>query len=61
MNYPDVSERVKAGITDSLVIVALVVGIISLLTVSGNIKKKAIHDYLAGSVVIYAKSESENS
>jgi len=30
-------------------------GWISLLTVSGNEKKKAIHDYLVGSVVVYTK------
>ena len=29
-------------------------GLISLLTVSGNGKGKAIHDYLVGSVVVYA-------
>lgn len=35
-------------------------GWISLLTVSGNEKRKAIHDYVAGSVVIfYTKKESE--
>jgi len=31
-------------------------GMISLFTVFGNEKRKAIHDYLVGSVVIYAKS-----
>jgi len=30
-------------------------GWVSLLTVSGNSKRKAIHDYLVGSVVVYAK------
>ena len=30
-------------------------GWISLLTVSGNPKRRAIHDYLVGSVVVYAK------
>jgi len=34
-------------------------GWISLLTVSGNKKGKAIHDYLVGSVVVYA-SQTEN-
>ncbi|MEL7146646.1 MAG: RDD family protein [Bacteroidota bacterium] len=36
-------------------VVKALLGWISLLTVSGNIERKAIHDYLAGSVVIYAK------
>ncbi|MEI6059306.1 MAG: RDD family protein [Bacteroidota bacterium] len=30
-------------------------GWISLLTISGNAKRRAIHDYLVGSVVVYAK------
>lgn len=40
-------------------IVKASLGLISLLTVSGNNKGKAIHDYLVGSVVIYA-SQTEN-
>lgn len=38
-------------------IVKAILGVISLLTVTGNKKKKAIHDYLVRSVVVYAKSE----
>lgn len=38
-------------------IVKAFLGIISLLTVSRNEKRKAIHDYLVGSVVIYLKSK----
>lgn len=34
-------------------------GFISLLTISGNEKKKAIHDYLVGSVVVYVKSKKD--
>lgn len=34
-------------------------GWISLLTVSGNKKKKAIHDKVAGSVVIYINPDKE--
>jgi len=40
-------------------IIKALIGWISLLTVGGNKKGKAIHDYVAGSVVVYAKSESE--
>ncbi|MBW8333825.1 MAG: RDD family protein [Prolixibacteraceae bacterium] len=40
-------------------IVKASLGWISLLTVSGNKKGKAIHDYLVGSVVVYA-SQAEN-
>jgi uncharacterized RDD family membrane protein YckC len=40
-------------------IVKASLGLISLLTVSGNKKGKAIHDYLVGSVVLYA-SQTEN-
>lgn len=40
-------------------IVKATLGWISLLTISGNKKGKAIHDYVAGSVVVYAKPESE--
>ena len=36
-------------------IVKAFLGVISLLTVSSNEKKKAIHDYLVGSVVVYVK------
>jgi len=58
--------RVKKGSDESkniilpLAILRFVVkaslGWISLLTVSGNAKRKAIHDYLVGSVVVYAKT-----
>jgi uncharacterized RDD family membrane protein YckC len=42
-------------------IVKAFLGWISLLTVSGNKKGKAIHDYLVGSVVIYAgQTENKN-
>ena len=40
-------------------IVKASLGLISLLTVTGNKKGKAIHDYLVGSVVVYA-SQTEN-
>ena len=40
-------------------IVKASLGWISLLTVSGNDKRKAIHDYLTGSVVVYAKSKED--
>jgi uncharacterized RDD family membrane protein YckC len=36
-------------------IVKVTLGWISLITVSTNVKRKAIHDYLVGSVVIYSK------
>jgi len=36
-------------------IVKAFLGIISLLTVLNNEKRKAIHDYLIGSIVVYAK------
>src|ERR1035437_2836289 len=36
-------------------------GVISLITVTGNIKRKAIHDFVAGSVVVYAKPEKRNN
>lgn len=43
-------------------IVKVFLGWISLLSISGNVKRKAIHDYLVGSVVIYAKTnEGEQS
>lgn len=32
-------------------------GVISLLTISGDEKRKAIHDHIVGSVVIYAKAK----
>ncbi|MBK7233791.1 MAG: RDD family protein [Saprospiraceae bacterium] len=38
-------------------IVKFLLGWISLLTVSGNKKGKAIHDYLVGSVVVYSRSK----
>lgn len=40
--------------------VKVLLGWISLLTVSSNEKRKAIHDFLVGSVVVYAKSEDES-
>jgi uncharacterized RDD family membrane protein YckC len=40
-------------------IVKASLGWISLLTVSGNDRRKAIHDYLTGSVVVYAKSKED--
>lgn len=40
-------------------IVKAILGVISLIIVSGNEKKKAIHDYLVGSVVVYARSKEE--
>ena len=36
-------------------------GWISLLTVSGNEKRKAIHDYLVGSVVVFKTMEENNT
>lgn len=39
-------------------IVKAFLGWISLLTVTGNVKNKAIHDYLVGSVVVYANSNN---
>jgi uncharacterized RDD family membrane protein YckC len=41
-------------------IVKAFLGWISLLTVLSNEKRKAIHDYLVGSVVVYAKSKQDN-
>ena len=38
-------------------VVKAFLGIISLLTVLNNYKRKAIHDYLIGSIVVYAKSK----
>jgi len=40
-------------------IVKVLLGWISLLTVSGNEKRKAIHDFLVGSVVVYAKTKED--
>ena len=40
-------------------IVKVLLGWLSLLTVSGNEKRKAIHDFLIGSVVVYAKSKED--
>lgn len=42
-------------------IVKASLGWISLLTVLNNPKRKAIHDYLVGSVVVYAKSNKNNA
>ena len=39
-------------------IVKSTLGWLSLLTITGNDKKKAIHDYLAGSVVVYKEPKS---
>ena len=39
----------------------VLLGWVSLLTVSGNKKRKAIHDFLVGSVVVYAKSEQDKN
>ena len=41
-------------------IVKALLGVISLLTVSGNGKSKAIHDFLVGSVVVYVKPKQGN-
>ena len=41
-------------------IVKALLGGISLLTISGNKKNKAIHDFLVGSVVVYVKSNKDN-
>jgi uncharacterized RDD family membrane protein YckC len=41
--------------------VKVLLGWISLLTVSGNKKRKAIHDYLVGSVVVYKSIEEERT
>lgn len=40
-------------------IVKVLLGWISLLTVSSNVKGRAIHDFLVGSVVVYAKSKND--
>jgi uncharacterized RDD family membrane protein YckC len=49
----------KKNILFPLAIIRFIVkaslGWISLLTVTGNSKRKAIHDYLIGSVVVYEK------
>jgi uncharacterized RDD family membrane protein YckC len=42
-------------------IVKALLGWVSLLTISGNNKGRAIHDYVAGSVVVYAKPENEQN
>jgi uncharacterized RDD family membrane protein YckC len=42
-------------------LVKVLLGWVSLLTVSGNKKRKAIHDFLVGSVVVYAKSEQDKN
>ncbi len=41
-------------------IVKATLGWISLMTVYGNLKRKAIHDYLAGSVIVYKNSNLKN-
>ena len=40
-------------------IVKVSLGWVSLLMVSANLKRKAIHDYLVGSVVVYVKQKEE--
>ncbi len=40
-------------------IVKSLLGWISLLTISSNKKRKAIHDFLVGSVVVYVKSKED--
>jgi len=40
-------------------ILKVLLGWVSLLTVSGNEKRKAIHDFLVGSVVVYVKSNED--
>lgn len=40
-------------------IVKAFLGLISLITVTSNEKKKAIHDHLVGSVVVYVKSRED--
>lgn len=40
-------------------LIKALLGWISLLTVSGNEKRKAIHDYIAGSVVVYTKENKD--
>jgi len=55
----------KKNILFPLAIVRFIVkaflGWISLLTVTGNVKSRAIHDYLVGSVVIYANSNTDSN
>lgn len=41
--------------------VKVILGLVSLLTVTGNKKRKAIHDYLVGSVVVYAEKHVEST
>jgi uncharacterized RDD family membrane protein YckC len=41
-------------------VIKAILGIISFLTVAGNEKRKAIHDYAAGSIVIYIKPDKTN-
>ncbi len=38
-----------------------ILGWVSLLSVHGNEKRKAIHDYIVGSVVVYKKSDQRES
>jgi uncharacterized RDD family membrane protein YckC len=42
-------------------IVKVLLGWVSLLTVSGSKKRKAIHDFLVGSVVVYAKPKEDKT
>jgi uncharacterized RDD family membrane protein YckC len=42
-------------------IVKTLLGFISLLTISGNEKRRAIHDYLVGSVVVYVDVKNDNT
>ena len=42
-------------------IVKASLGWISLLTVTGNVKSRAIHDYLVGSVVVYANPKADTN
>ncbi|MCT4604482.1 MAG: RDD family protein [Marinifilum sp.] len=41
-------------------IVKVALGWISLLTVSSNEKRKAIHDHIVGSIVVYSNPETDN-
>lgn len=55
----------KKNILFPLAIVRFIVkaflGWISLLTVTGNVKSRAIHDYLVGSVVVYANPKIDTN
>lgn len=58
------SKNVQKNILFPLAIIRFIVkaflGWLSLLTVSGNERRKAIHDMLVGSVVIYRNPENQN-